>query len=244
MKAHFKASSLLTCKMSHDCQTEFIFQPSSINYISRYSNTRQNKQEPIIGADKEGKRILVLLLPHRLDTSPAKRRSKMKKKRKEENHTRVITSKKKFTRWSLIWVCFDLWGVTLVVGEAYVKCSRQLMQPPLHLPVCSMMLLEQWGWLPLQTQRRKKKKDRAGEAPPQELPKSIFLQPAAKRLQHQPSPAGSLTPFEATFLNCACHKAPSPPTTSTQPVTAAGLAATRGPSGRPGLGSQSFGAAL
>lgn len=135
-----------------------------------------------------------------------------------------------------------------MVGEAYAKCSRQLMQPPLHLPVCSMMLLEQWGWLPLQTQRRKKKKmrerERAGEAP-QELPKSILLQPAAKRAQLQPSPAGSLTPSEAAFLNCACHKAPSPQT-STQPATAAGLAATRGPWGRPGPGPgpQSFGAPL
>lgn len=99
---------------------------------------------------------------------------------------------------------------------------------------------------PYRLKGERKKKDRAGEAPPQELLKSIFLQPAVKRLQHQPSPAGSLTPFEATFLNCACHKAPSPPTTSTQPVTAAGLAATRGPSGRPGPGpgSQSSGAAL
>lgn len=43
-------------------------------------------------------------------------------------------------------------------GEAYAKCSRQLMQPPLHLPVCSMMLLKQRGWLSLQTRRRKNKK--------------------------------------------------------------------------------------
>lgn len=81
MKAHFKASSLLTCKRSHDCQTEFIFQPSTINYISRYSNAGHNKQKPIIGADKEENCPLFATEAGHFNS---KKRSKMKKKEKRE----------------------------------------------------------------------------------------------------------------------------------------------------------------
>ena len=135
-------------------------------------------------------------LPWRKKRKKKKKERKKKKRRKKENHSTVTTSNKKFTHWSLIWVRFDLWGVTLVVGEAYAKCSRQLMQPPLHLPVCSVMLLEQRkGWLPSQPQRREGKKwyerQKAGDPPRLELLKSIFWRTTATRGQQEPSAAGS-----------------------------------------------------
>ena len=68
--------------MSHDCQTKFIFRPSTINYVSQHSITVHNKQKSL--SYVQMKRILVLSLPYRPGTSMEEKKEEEKKRKKKE----------------------------------------------------------------------------------------------------------------------------------------------------------------